>query len=189
MFIVFEGVDNSGKTTQTQIIKETLEKEYKVEKFSFPVKTTRIGKEIDAFLRGEVNYSPYVISLLFSANRWEHKDILEEKIKNNDFLIMDRYYYSNVAYWSVRGLDENWLLNLDKGLPEPDIVFYLDIDYEDVVKRRKEEFDIIEKNGRLLKETINYYRQFAKKHNWIFINARKDVAQVSKEILEIIKNK
>jgi dTMP kinase len=63
--------------------------------------------------------------LLFSANRWELVNSIEEDLKNGVTVILDRYVYSGVAYSAAKGLDFDWCLNPDKGLPKPDVTVFL----------------------------------------------------------------
>lgn len=76
-FIVFEGQDCSGKTTQTKLLGDHLEKKgEKVLSTAFPRRDTPVGRLINSYLKGNESLSPKVIHLLFCANRWEvHKEI------------------------------------------------------------------------------------------------------------------
>eukprot|EP00938_MAST-03A_sp_MAST-3A-sp1_P002357 g2357.t1 len=71
-FLVFEGVDRCGKTTQTKLLVEKLKQDgRKVELMRFPDRTTTVGKMIDQYLKMGINLHDKAIHLLFSANRWE----------------------------------------------------------------------------------------------------------------------
>lgn len=69
-FIVFEGLDRSGKSTLSRLLKDQLGKEAKVELIAFPNRQTEMGKTINKFLTSQMNLSHEAIHLLFSANRW-----------------------------------------------------------------------------------------------------------------------
>src|SRR5205809_4314606 len=104
-FIVLEGLDHSGKTTQCKCLVERLTKEgYKVESMRFPDRTTPIGKLIDTHLKSDVELSDEAIHLLFSANRWELHKIIMDKLSEGITIICDRYAYSGWAYGAAKGL-------------------------------------------------------------------------------------
>ena len=74
LFIVFEGLDRSGKSTQVQRLLDYLSaREVPVRLQKFPDRSTNIGQSIDSYLRGASHLSNEAIHLLFSANRWEIK--------------------------------------------------------------------------------------------------------------------
>ncbi|KAK7687663.1 hypothetical protein QCA50_008878 [Cerrena zonata] len=71
-FIVIEGLDRSGKSTQTEsLIKRLEQADVSAKLIKFPDRTTPIGKMIDAYLKSESELDDHVVHLLFSANRWE----------------------------------------------------------------------------------------------------------------------
>ena len=66
-----------------------------------------------------------MIHLLFVINRWELKKEIEENIDSGSVVVLDRYSYSGIAYTAAKGIDIDWCILTEKGLPKPDIVFYL----------------------------------------------------------------
>ena len=66
-----------------------------------------------------------MLHLIFSINRWELKDEIINKLNNNTHLILDRYSYSGVAYSHAKGIDFDWCISPEKGLPKPDLIIYL----------------------------------------------------------------
>lgn len=133
-FIVFEGADRSGKTTQTKLCVEALRASgVKVAAgcpWRFPDRTTSTGKLIDAYLQSKADMDDHVLHLLFSANRWEKADHIRRALADGETVIVDRYAFSGVAYSAAKGLDAEWCKAPDKGLPSPDIVLYLDLPFE-----------------------------------------------------------
>ena len=113
-FIVFEGLDHSGKSTQAKILTDYLiAKGIKAELISFPSifqqnidRTTEIGSVISRYLKSSLALSNECIHLLFSANRWEYKycykskdsEYVKTKLMSGTYIIADRYAYSGVAY-------------------------------------------------------------------------------------------
>ena len=129
--IIFEGVDRSGKSTQIKRIFEKMQKRGdSVYLTRFPERTSEIGKMINSYLQNSSNLSDEAIHLLFSANRWEHRDLILEKLNAGTTVLIDRYAYSGVAFTAAKGLNLNWCKNPDRGLPQPDVIIQLDIDEE-----------------------------------------------------------
>ena len=75
------------------------------------------------------------VHVLFAMNRWEAKDVMVEKLTSGSHIVCDRYAYSGVAYTAAKGLDFDWCLNADRGLLEPDLIIYVDIDLETAKNR------------------------------------------------------
>ena len=190
MIIVIEGGDQAGKKTQTGLLKRALKKRrIKTETFSFPDYSTPIGKEIAKYLDGKRRFPPQVIHCLLAANRWEKLNQILEAKEKNSVLIMNRYYQSNLVYGIANGLKENWLENLDKGLPKADIVILLDVSQKESFSRKKTNRDKFEKNEKFLSKISKTYRTIAKKQNWKIVNAAQPKEKVHQEILKIFSKK
>eukprot|EP00033_Pygsuia_biforma_P001361 GCRY01001542.1.p1 GENE.GCRY01001542.1~~GCRY01001542.1.p1 ORF type:complete len:209 (+),score=34.32 GCRY01001542.1:179-805(+) len=135
-FIVFEGIDRSGKTTQAKLLVKTLqEKGYKTAFMRFPDRTTDVGTIIDSFLRKSKDLDDRCIHLLYSANRWECLKTLKDHIENGTTVICDRYAFSGVAYTAAKGIDLSWCKSSDSGLPAPDAVLFMKMKVKDAVTR------------------------------------------------------
>jgi dTMP kinase len=190
--IIIEGLDKSGKTTQSKLLFNFYEKVYtgQVRLMNFPDYSTRIGSEIKLFLQGKVEYANEVKHILLSANRWEKKFEIERLREQNKIIILNRYYQSNLAYGLANGLNFEWLINLDKGLPKEDIVIILDIDPDISYKRGIENDFILDKFERdkiFLKKARKYYLELAKKFKWHVINSDSDKNIIFEKIINIIK--
>lgn len=130
MFVVFEGIDQSGKSTQVELLKDACLRsaaahKIQAEVFSFPTRIGPIGELIDLYLKKKILLCDQAIHLLFSSDRWEMKNKLENSILNNKLVIADRYIYSGIAYSVAKGLDIRWCEKSDEGLPIPDLVIYM----------------------------------------------------------------
>ena len=190
MIIVIEGGDQAGKKTQTELLLKALKKrKIKTTTFSFPDYSTPIGKEITKYLNGKRKFPPQVIHCLLAANRWEKLNQILEAKEKNSILIMNRYYQSNLVYGVANGLKQNWLENLDAGLPKADLVILLDVSQKESFKRKKTNRDKFEKNEEFLKKISKIYRTIAKKKGWKIVNAAQPKDQVHQEILEIFSKK
>lgn len=134
--IVLEGLDRCGKTSQSSRLLSFLERlGYLVESWRFPDRNTGVGQMISSYLANKSQLDDRAIHLLFSANRWEKRSLMETKLKSGTTLIVDRYSYSGVAFSSAKGLDIEWCKAPETGLLAPDLVLYLDIPPEKAAER------------------------------------------------------
>jgi dTMP kinase len=187
--IVIEGIDKAGKETQSRLLMDALKLSGKIcIRMDFPDYTTPIGGEIRAFLDGKRNYPNEVKHMLLSANRWEKKKEIECMIDKGIILIMNRYYQSNLVYGISHGLNINWLLNLDSGLPKEDLVIVLEVSPKSSYQREIENRDTFEHDQKLLIEVHKNYRKLTKRFNWKIINGEKVKEQVHHEIMNIVRN-
>ena len=185
--IVIEGIDKAGKTTQANLLLQKFKS--KCVKFDFPDYTTPIGKEIKQFLDGKRVYSDQVKMMLLSANRWEKKTEIDSVIAKGTTIIMNRYYQSNLVYGVSKGLELDWLLALDEGLPKADLVIVIDIKTDTLVTRSKNSvIDTFEKDFELIRKVKKSYRVLAKKFKWYVIDGEKPVDDVHSQVLRIVRN-
>ena len=130
-FILFEGVDRCGKTTQSTKLVESLKAAgVNAELWRYPDRTTEMGKMINAYLQSSLDMDDGAIHLLFSANRWEKRAAMEKALGDGVTLVVDRYSYSGVAFTAAKqvpGLDLEWCKAPERGLLRPDAVLYLDM--------------------------------------------------------------
>ncbi len=190
MLIVIEGSDKAGKATQTQLLKEDLEKKgLSVATLAFPVYDTKIGEEIRAFLHGEREYPIQVRHMLLSANRWEKKAEIEKMLGQNKVVILNRYYQSNLIYGLASGLKLEWLRALDEGLPKEDIVIVLDVAPEVSIQRMASKGDIFEMNDDIMNHVSKSYRELAGKNGWVLVNGDRSKEDVHREIMQIVEDK
>uniref|UniRef100_A0A0E0LNX5 dTMP kinase n=1 Tax=Oryza punctata TaxID=4537 RepID=A0A0E0LNX5_ORYPU len=129
--IVLEGLDRSGKSSQCARLLSFLQgKGCQAEGSRFPDRGTSVGQMISAYLANESELDDRTIHLLFSANRWEKRALMERKLLGGTTLIVDRYSYSGVAFSAAKGLDIEWCKAPENGLIAPDLVVYLDVQPE-----------------------------------------------------------
>jgi dTMP kinase len=152
----------------------------------FPDYMTSIGMEIRAFLEGKRDYLPEVKHLLFSANRWEKKKEIESMLENGTIIVMNRYWQSNLVYGVANGMDANWLLGLDKGLPKEDIVLVILVN-PSISAKRAEVQDMFESDPQLAAKAYRNYLKFAKQYRWKVVDGSKSKEQVHQEITKIIR--
>jgi dTMP kinase len=182
LLIAFEGLDQSGKQTQAEMLRDRLATAgRRVKLLSFPDYETPIGSEIEHALHGSREYGPDVMQLLYIANRYEWKPRIEEERSNGTILICDRYLASSVVYGEAQGLDAAWLLEMQKYLPQPDLTCLLDIAPEVSARRKTVARDKYERDLMLLgRVRESYLRQAAK--GWVRISADRDREVVAAEV-------
>merc|ERR1719376_644454 len=186
-FILFEGLDRAGKTTQSHTLTEHLSKKgYKTHHIHFPVRTTEIGKNINDYLAAGKNLDDRVIHLLFSANRWEVKRELDERIENGEIIICDRYAYSGAVYSAakkIEGMGLDWCWTPDICLPEPDMLFFLDLNPEVAQKRAEYGEERYEKLKFQLAVREKFKELISRDHgNWKTIDAAKAKDVIAAEV-------
>ncbi|ORY40627.1 thymidylate kinase-domain-containing protein [Leucosporidium creatinivorum] len=127
-FIVFEGLDRSGKSTQVARLVESLNQSgEKAVGCRFPDRTTTTGKMIDSYLAQKSELDDHAIHLLFSANRWERSQAILADLEAGTTVVCDRYAFSGIAFSAVKGLSYTWCQSPDIGLPLPDLVLFLEL--------------------------------------------------------------
>jgi dTMP kinase len=198
-FIVFEGIDGAGKTTQIKLLCEALEKR------GIPVKTTveptdmPSGRAIREALSGRVKKTAEEMALMFVQDRALHntdeKNGIESMLKDGFSVISDRYYYSSLAYQGAElGYDFVAKLNLDQAdIRTPDLCIFLDLTPEKSLERiggRGEANEIYENVEYLTKTRAMFFDVFKKLRERgeriSVIDASGSVEQVSQLILEAV---
>jgi dTMP kinase len=183
LLIAFEGLDQSGKQTQAELLRDRLTAGGRhVKLLSFPDYGTPIGEEIERALRGARNYAPDVMQLLYVANRYEWRIEIEQRRRDGTILICDRYLASSVAYGEAQGLDPEWLVEIQRHLPQPDITFLLDIAPEVSARRKTADRDRYERDLALLGRVRDAYLRLAKSEGWVHLSADRDRALVSADV-------
>jgi dTMP kinase len=183
LLIAFEGLDQSGKQTQAERLRDALtDRGRLVRLLSFPAYETAIGIEIERALRGTRDYSAEVMQLLYIANRYEHKAQIEQEKSRGTVLICDRYLASSVAYGEAHGLDGAWLSEIQKNLPQPEMTFLLDIAPEVSARRKTQDRDRYERDLSLLERVRASYLRQAERHKWVVLDANRDRELVATDV-------
>ncbi|KAG0037131.1 hypothetical protein BGZ82_003088 [Podila clonocystis] len=187
-FILLEGCDRAGKSTQCAMLVAALkEKGHVVELCKFPERTTTIGQMINAYLTNAKELDDRAIHLLFSANRWEAMQAMKSKLREGVHLVVDRYAYSGVAFSAAKGLDLTWCKNPDRGLVRPDLTFFLDLPTSEAEKRGGFGEERYEK--RELQEKVRRVFHELKGKEWVMVDARNSVQAMHEAILKTALDK
>jgi dTMP kinase len=187
LLIAFEGLDQSGKQTQAELLRDHLKAAgHRVRLLSFPDYGTSIGEEIARALQGERDYGPDVMQLLYVANRYERKDEIDQWIDGGLIIICDRYRASSVAYGEAFGLDPSWLTDMQKYLPSPDITVLLDISPAASARRKTSDRDKYERDLTLLSRVRDSYLRQAG-DGWVRVDADRDRSAVAADIAAAVE--
>jgi dTMP kinase len=189
--IAFEGLDQSGKQTQAERLRDTLKQEGRKSRLvSFPDYGTSIGEEIARALQGEREYGADVMQLLYVANRYERKQDLQRWLDGGLVLVCDRYMASSVAYGEAFGLDPAWLAEIQKFLPLPSLTILLDIAPETAVARKSADRDRYERDLAMQARVRQSYLWQAAAGGWTVLDGERatdliaaDVAAAAKSVL------
>jgi dTMP kinase len=188
MLIAFEGLDQSGKQTQAELLRDWLKREgHRARLVSFPDYGTSIGEEIARALQGERDYGPEVMQLLYIANRYERKADLNRWLDGGLILVADRYVASSIAYGEAQGLEPHWLADAQKFLPPAAITILLDIAPATAVERKAVDRDRYERDLAMQHRVReSYYRQAAA-DAWIVLDGERPKEAIAADIISAVQ--
>ena len=188
--IVFEGLDQSGKQTQAELLRDRLKDDgRKARLVSFPDYGTTIGEEIARALQGEREYGADVMQLLYVANRFEYKPQLDSWLAAGDVVVCDRYRASSVAYGEAQGLDPLWLREVQKFLPAPSLTIMLDIAPETAVQRKAVDRDRYERDLAMQARVRDSYRRQAAEQNWIRLDGERPKDIIAADVFNAVASR
>jgi dTMP kinase len=183
VLIVFEGLDQSGKQTQAELLRDRLKADgRKARLLSFPDYGTSIGEEIARALQGEREYGPDVMQLLYIANRYERQPDLRRWLDGGLVLVCDRYIASSIAYGEAQGLDPAWLADMQKFLPSPALTIMLDIAPETAVRRKSVDRDRYERDLAMQTRVRESYRRLASEQNWLRLDGERPKDAIAADV-------
>lgn len=201
MFITFEGIDLSGKSTQIKLLKKYLEqKKKKVISVREPGGTVISEKIRDILLDKEHLKMEYLTEfLLFSASRQQlTKEVIIPHLKKKYFVLSDRYYDSSSAYQGYGGmLDLNIIKKINTiatGGLVPDLTFLINISIDECVRRKKH---MKKTEDRIEQKKISYYKKVSEgylkiadnnKRRFVVIDGNRSVEEIHNEIVSHVVN-
>ena len=186
VLIAFEGLDQSGKETQAQLLRDRLRQNgNKSRVVSFPDYGTSIGEEIARVLQGERDYPSDVMQLLYVANRYERRSDLERWLAGGLVIICDRYVASSIAYGTAQDLDPAWLTDIQRFLPEPNLTVLLDIMPETAARRKAVGRDRYERDLALLNRVRKSYLEQLQE-TWVRVDGEQSKEDVAEEVFSSV---
>lgn len=193
-FIVFEGIDGSGKSTQAELLAKRLK-----ESGAFIYQTrepsdSEAGRLIRRILKGEVKTPNQAIAALFVADRLDHllneENGLKKIVDSGTSVICDRYYFSSYAYHSV-DMDMQWVIGANSVCAEilkPDCTIFIDVSPKAAMERiasGRESTELFETLERLTLVRDNYFKAFSHlkgEENIIIVNGERPAEEIADEI-------
>jgi len=213
MIIAIEGIDGSGKHTQSKLLAELLSKDgHDVFLVGFPrYQATFFGKQVANYLNGVFGsldeVDPRLASMLYAGDRFETKEVILENLSKGKVIVIDRYTSSNIAHQSAKVAEESrdslmsWIQELEHtvfGLPKPDLNILLSLTTKSastlVLNKSAREYtdlkkDIHEQDDLYLEKVSNVYKELARQDGWITINCNnsveiRNISDISNEIYQ-----
>src|SRR3954469_14597636 len=188
--IAFEGLDQSGKQTQAERLRDRLKEDgRKARLVSFPDYGTSIGEEIARALSNERDYGPDVMQLLYVANRYEKKGDLQRWLDGGLILVSDRYTASSIAYGEALGLDAAWLTDVQKFLPPASLTILLDIAPDTAVQRKSVDRDRYERDLAMQGRVRESYRRQAEAGRWVVLDGERSKDAIAADVLSAVASR
>ena len=192
-FIVFEGIDGSGKTTQAKLFATYLFEESKYNSVILtrePYKSREIrqiiAKDNGAYSRAEK------LAKLFIQDRQEHAKIISFLLEEGIYIVSDRYKLSTIAYQSTQGLDIQELIERHDEMPVPDLTFIIDVPVELALERmkqtkegREQKFEANLEFQRKLRETYSRFPLLLRGEEIIVVDGRLEIDELHQQIIDI----
>lgn len=215
-FIVIEGLDGSGKATQTEILKNTLEAEGKtVKKLTFPDYDNESSALVKMYLGGEFGDNPddvnaYAASAFYTVDRIaSYLKFWKKDYENGACILADRYSTSNIIYQMSKLPESEWdsFIEFQEdfeynkiNVPKPDLIIYLDVEPDVSQKLMSKRYsgdeskkDLHEKNVNFLLECRNSALYAADKLGWVKISCTRNgemrsIEDIAEDIIKVIRN-
>jgi dTMP kinase len=198
LFIVLEGVDGSGKSTQINLLKSRMQATGMQAVDTHEPTDNAIGKFIRSIMKGETTTDPATTAALFLADRLEHinnpQHGMKRQLAHGCHVICSRYYFSSYAFQS-EFVPVEWVVqcnSLCKKQLQPDIIFYLNVDpqtcSERIAKGRDgiEIYETIEKINKAHHAFLAMFEKYGTDENIHIINGNDDSESISNAIWKIV---
>ena len=193
-FIVFEGLDGSGKSTHIRCLEARLKGLGRQVIRTAEPTDGEVGRRIREALSGEKPCSTAELAALFLADRIAHNDEIREALDAGTDVISDRYYYSSLAYQGP-ATDPDWVADMNRRCPaiiKPDLCVFLDVDYRQCKERldRREKLEIYERDLDFLEATrtafLEVFRRYESEDRIAVVNADREKAVVAEDVFAVV---
>ena len=195
-FIVFEGLDGSGKSTQLALLEQRLAAMgRRVFRTAEPT-DGELGRRIRRALSGAEPLPTAVLAALFLADRIAHNEEIRAHLDAGEDVICDRYYYSSIAYQGTL-TDTDWVADMNRRCPEirkPDLCVFLDVDYRKCKARLdagRDALEIYERDLDFMERTrsafLDVFRRYEGEERIAIVDADRDRAAAAEEIFGAVR--
>ncbi|MCJ7720738.1 MAG: dTMP kinase [Candidatus Hadarchaeum sp.] len=188
--VSIEGIDGCGKSTHAKILARWLRaRGYKVVVTDEPTNGP-IGRIIKRILRGELKVPVAAEALLFAADRLHHLDkLILPAMRAGKIVITERYTYSSLAYQSARGLNLQWIANINEKAPRPDMAVLIDVPAEIALRRIKgaRELDTFERDLKLQRKVRTKYLRVSRKCGAKILNGDRPTKEVQAKLRKLVE--
>jgi len=192
-FVVIEGGDASGKTTQARVLAARLRDSGRAVVETFEPGATEVGGAIRTLLLdGPEHIDPLVEVLLLAADRTQEvTDVIRPALAAGSDVVSDRYVPSSLAYQGVaRGAGVDFVETLNRAATRdlrPDVVILLDVSDSEAERRRQVPADRLEREGAAFHRTVRQaYRALAEERGWTVVDADRPVEEVSEQVWAVV---
>lgn len=188
LLICIEGLDKSGKTTQSLLLVDALKSRGFEAVYTTEPSTGEIGRFIQKYvLRRKQRAPASVEALLFAADRVDH---VEREIKpmliDGKIVVSDRYVYSSIAYQGAAGLDIEWIKEINKMALKPDLAIYIDVPIEVIMRRLKGRERTVMEYPDVQMKVRDIYMNLVEEGKLTPIDGNRPIEKVSSQIQRIV---
>ncbi len=185
-FIVIEGLDGSGKTTQAKLLARALRHSHRAV-FTAEPSQGKIGKFIRNNILYEEKRAPTSVeALLFAADRVDHiQNEVLPAVLDGRIVVSDRYLYSSLAYQGSAGLGIEWIQIINEHALKPDLAFFIDVAPETVLARLKRKKSIME-NLATQQKVREIYLEYVARGELVRINGEQARRKVAQEVFSTV---
>jgi dTMP kinase len=186
-FVCIEGLDKSGKTSQSILLVEALCRNGYDAIYTTEPSNGEIGKFIRKYVLRRKDRVPVVVeALLFAADRADHtENEIKPLLAKGKIVVSDRYVYSSLAYQGAAGLNLNWIKEINKQALRPDLAIYLDICVENLLQRYKREKSVMEQLD-TQKKVEEIYAELVQEGELISIDCKRSIEEAARDIQAMV---
>lgn len=200
LLVVFEGIDGTGKKTESELLEKYItSRGLRVSHFSYPDYDSEYGRRIWAYLHEGREMEVEELFFNYLIDMVKDREKITRDLRRGNVVLIDRYYFSTVAYQSAGGFDYAKAKLIEKAvaLPKPDLVLYFVLPTQVAMSRKRKQMQLMgraadrhERDADLQKATDFYYKKMIKENfgakKWIVLDASESVEKVNKKVVAAV---